>query len=324
MRIFLYEYTCAVADATLPASLRAEGRAMLSAVVEDFAQVPGVTVCTLQPSGAEEAAFRRLARQADFTLVIGPETDDLLLRRCQWVREAGGRLLGPAPEAVRLAADKLALAQHLQHRQVPTPSTVMLADARDIPWSVVLKPRFGAGSQATFLIRRREELEECVLQASQESGATEMVLQPFVVGQPASVAFLVGPGGRVPLLPAEQHLSADGRFRYLGGRAPLPAGLAERAQRLGERAVAAVGELRGYVGVDLVLGEAADGSQDWIIEINPRLTTSYIGLRHLARGNLAEAMLRATQGLPLSTLTWHGRAVEFRADGKVQVVGAGG
>ena len=46
--------------------------------------------------------------------------------------------------------------------------------------------------------------------------------------------------------------------------------------------------LSGYVGVDVVLGN--DG-RDWAIEINPRLTTSYVGLRALAGFNLAEAML---------------------------------
>ena len=54
--------------------------------------------------------------------------------------------------------------------------------------------------------------------------------------------------------------------------------------------------LLGYVGVDLVLGDAADGSRDYAIEINPRLTTSYVGLRALADFNIAEAMLRAANG----------------------------
>jgi hypothetical protein len=48
--------------------------------------------------------------------------------------------------------------------------------------------------------------------------------------------------------------------------------------------------------VDLVLGDAADGSRDFAIEINPRLTTSYLGLRALARGSLAAALLRAVRG----------------------------
>jgi predicted ATP-grasp superfamily ATP-dependent carboligase len=52
----------------------------------------------------------------------------------------------------------------------------------------------------------------------------------------------------------------------------------------------------GYVGIDLVLGPAADGSEDVVIEVNPRLTTSYVGLRRLLRNNLAEVMLHVVAG----------------------------
>ena len=63
------------------------------------------------------------------------------------------------------------------------------------------------------------------------------------------MAFLVGPGRRLALPAAAQHLSADGRFHYRGGGLPLAPELAERASRLAARAVDAVEGLRGYVGV---------------------------------------------------------------------------
>jgi predicted ATP-grasp superfamily ATP-dependent carboligase len=73
--------------------------------------------------------------------------------------------------------------------------------------------------------------------------------------------------------------------------------------------------LLGYVGVDLVLGDAADGSQDYAIEINPRLTTSYVGLRQLAEFNLAEAMLVAAAGKLEQPLRWKPGHVRFSSDG---------
>jgi predicted ATP-grasp superfamily ATP-dependent carboligase len=70
--------------------------------------------------------------------------------------------------------------------------------------------------------------------------------------------------------------------------------------------------------VDLVLGEAADGSQDQVIEMNPRLTTSYVGLRHLTATNLAEALLRLAAGERIAPPDWHPGVVRFWPDGTVQ------
>jgi predicted ATP-grasp superfamily ATP-dependent carboligase len=278
--------------------------------------------------GDEESSFKRLAAGADFTLVIAPEFNDLLLERCQWVLEAGGRVLGPAPAAVALTADKLALAHCLHERSIATPPTITLADLGAPtsggcrpPWSpAVCKPRHGAGSLATFLVRDGDDLVAARTNVPGEPWSDEMILQPFVPGRSASVAFLIGPEGMVPLLPATQVLSSDGRFRYQGGELPLPPELSERAIRLAGRALRAVHGLRGYVGADLVLGESPDGTQDTIIEINPRLTTSYIGLRKLARGNLAEAILKTVTGGEMPEITWHPGVVRFQADGRVEFV----
>ena len=154
--------------------------------------------------------------------------------------------------------------------------------------------------------------------AAQAFARPGFLVQEFVPGTAASVAVLVGPAGTVALAPAAQRLSGDGRFRYLGGTLPLPGPLAERAAALARRAVAAVPGLRGYVGVDLVLGEADDGRGDMVIEINPRVTTSYIGLRALAAGNLAAAMLQVVRGEPVGPLRWRRGRVTFTAGGLVR------
>lgn len=326
MRVFVYEYTCARPDDSPRDALGAEGRAMLSALLDDFRRLPLVETITLldtafapAPPGArvyrttaaeEPAALCELARSADCTLLIAPECDGILAERCRRVEEAGGRLLGPSSSAVHLTGDKLRLAEHLRTAGVPTPPCLALSGA-PIPFPAVCKPRDGAGSQATFLVGDAADLARYLARGAAEGWHGEPLLQPFVPGLAASVAFLIGPGRCVPLLPAMQLLSDDGRFHYLGGRLPLPGELGERAVSLAGRAVGAVHGLRGYVGVDVVLGD-----EDQVIEINPRLTTSYVGLRALAETNLAEAMLRVAAGEEVS-LRWREGEVCFRADGTV-------
>jgi predicted ATP-grasp superfamily ATP-dependent carboligase len=333
LRLFVCEYLSATGLGASPVakSLRTEGLAMLSAVLEDFTRVPGVQALTLlhedcQPTGSrwphrfcrgdEEACFRSLTKNADYTLVIAPEFDRLLEMRCQWVLEEGGRLLGSASEAVRLAGDKWLLARHLHERGIPTPPTFQFDKVEKlVGFPLVLKPRHGAGSQATFLVRNVEEVPSLLARFREECPGDEPLLQCFAGGLPASAAFLIGPRQRLPLLPAVQHLSEDGRFHYQGGSLPLPPSLADRALRLAERALATVPGLQGYAGVDLVLGNAEDGSRDYVIEVNPRLTTSYVGLRALAETNLAEAMLQVVCGTRVGPLRWRQGSVRFHADG---------
>jgi len=326
-------------------TFRAEGLAMLAAVLADLQQVPGANVIALAEkaccrrlgrglplrviAGEETASFEELARSADFALVIAPEFDGILEDRCRRAQAAGARLLGPSPEAVRLAGDKWSLGLFLAKRGIPTPPCHRLAPAslkglmeadappaRPLPpLPLVIKPRHGAGSRATIRVNEPGQLAGALSLALSECGTDELLAQPFAAGRPVSNAFLLGAGQVVVLPPAAQHLSPDGRFRYLGGRLPLPLRLARRARDLATRAVQAVPGLEGYVGVDLVLGTAPDGSQDQVIEINPRLTTSYVGLRRMVQTNLAAALLRVVRGEPAGHLSCRPGTVVFTADG---------
>lgn len=313
---------------------------MLWAVLEDLGRCPEIETCTLldpcrnttasnwpsrttvhfAESGGEEQTFHALAAAADFSLVIAPEFDGILEQRCRWVEEEGGRLLGPSSAAIRLTADKLTLACHWQAHGIPTPS-VLESLLEPLPTSfsypLVLKPRYGAGSQATFLLHHEDDLVAAVRQARAEGWSSPLLLQTYSPGLAVSVAFLANGEQRYALPAVQQCLSGDGRFRYLGGRLPLPDDLDCLARHLAERAAVSVEGLQGWFGIDLVLGDADDGSGDAVIEINPRLTTSYLGLRRLARFNLAEALLALATDRPLPAWVWGTDSLLFQADGRL-------
>jgi predicted ATP-grasp superfamily ATP-dependent carboligase len=69
--------------------------------------------------------------------------------------------------------------------------------------------------------------------------------------------------------------------------------------------------------MDLILAGPADGSEDVVIEINPRLTTSYVGLRRLAQHNLMQTLLAVACGQSPGPLAWRDEVISFHADGRV-------
>jgi tyramine---L-glutamate ligase len=337
VRIFIYEFFTggglwhSPAEAAA-ASLVAAGRAMASAVVADFAALPDVEVSTtrdsrvpaFQPAGCqvtevigaegEVATLCMLASQADWTLLIAPETGGALLQRCGLVELAGGRLLSPSPAFVKVASDKQATMELLASRRFPVPRGIAISSAvanipPDLSFPSVLKPIDGCGSQGVRLVHNRAEVPPLL-------GPARMRLEEFVPGLAVSVAILCGAKEAYALPVCEQRLSTDGRFTYLGGRLRLPPNLDGRARRLALAAVKALPSATGYIGVDLVLGDAPDGSGDRVIEINPRLTTSYVGLRAAAQTNLAAAMLAIAAGQP-ADLRFGAGPVEFTADGVI-------
>ena len=112
-------------------------------------------------------------------------------------------------------------------------------------------------------------------------------------------------------------MSDDGRFAYQGGSLPIGEACAGRAVEIAARAIASLPRPLGYLGVDLVLGLDPDGRGDTVIEINPRLTTSYVGLRALCQTNLAQAMIEVAAGRDVE-LCWQTRFLQFDSAGNVE------
>jgi predicted ATP-grasp superfamily ATP-dependent carboligase len=338
MHVFLYEWATGgglVEHPTgWPASLVREGAAMLAALAADFTRIPGCRISVLRDprvlnlalagcdvtdvicAAAREDEFDRLARTAAGTILIAPEVDRILWKAARRVNAAGGRLLSPSPEFIRIATDKQQTCDKLSSAGIRVPVGITLQPDEPLQESfaypAVVKPLDGAGSQDTYLISGPHD--------AVPPYAWPRRLERYVPGMAASVAFLCGRGGHIPLVPCKQRLSDDGRFRYLGGELPIAPGLAARAAALAERALAAMPPAAGYVGVDLVLGREPNGSEDAVVEINPRLTTSYLGLRAAARSNLAEAMVRAASG-EAEAVSFHSRALAFDVEGNVSYCG---
>jgi hypothetical protein len=296
------------------------------------------SVITCHSADEESAAFEQLTATADVCWIIAPETHGLLAERCRRVEALGGTLAGPSSAAVELCGDKLELARFLESHGVPNIATwplnpsgvsALLEAAGDGP--VVVKPRFGAGSDSIRLLPTLRELAEQPGRLERPGRlidpqpSTEYICQPFQPGTAASVAVVVRPEeDAIDVLPVcRQLLADDGTFAYLGGEFPVQTERTPEIDRLVRRVCGLIDGLRGYVGFDLIIPDNAD-EPVLLVEINPRLTTSYVGYRRLTADNLAARAIRT--GEPGASATggerhpvlihWNVKPLRFFPDGR--------
>jgi predicted ATP-grasp superfamily ATP-dependent carboligase len=220
-------------------------------------------------------------------------------------------LLSPVPPFIELASDKQSTAEQLNRAGVRVPKGLVLMPGERCPmgfeYPAVLKPIDGCGSLGLSLAHEN-------MSVPRDAGAYR--LETLAEGLPVSVAVLCGPAQALPLEPCRQYL--EDNFSYGGGCLPLRTEHRQRAQSLALAAVKALPSTTGYVGVDLVLADAVDGSQDTVIEVNPRFTTSYVGLRAATEANLAEWCLAVSNGDRTESPSFD-HAVQWDSAGNVQL-----
>jgi predicted ATP-grasp superfamily ATP-dependent carboligase len=322
MRIFAFEFFSGggLLGQPLPASLAREGDLMLGTLVRELASIDGVQVLasrdprlppiagceTLLPFPGEgvEELFARGVESADAVWPTAPERGGTLERLVAVGTAAGRTLLSCTPEAVHLASSKLVTSRTLAAQGIPVVPTFGPLDAiPPLPGPWVVKPDDGAGCDGLERLDHYAEAERRI------RAGGHFVAQPWLEGEPWSLSLLCA-AGRARLLACNRQ-----RLTWRMGRLQLDALAVNvrppadpRVHRLGAQIASAIEGLWGYVGVDFLL--RPDGPL--VLELNPRLTTSYCGLPTALGRNVAEMVLelRRSGALPAST-PWSAKVVEL-------------
>jgi predicted ATP-grasp superfamily ATP-dependent carboligase len=303
-------------EGEMPGGLAAEALGMLWAVLQDFRQwgavrtitaldprfeqrVPGLCRETLPAdeviragAGDHEEVYLSLLKRCDAVLVIAPETDGILSRLAEQAETEGIPLLGSSAAAVATAGNKAVCSRLFDLANLPAPKarTATFSTAAHVAAQMgcplIIKPIDGVGCDGVCQLNSLSDLPEILALIRPSTTQEQLLLQSLVSGTHASVSLLVAEGGCLPLSLNLQLIEAGAPFQYLGSRVPFQHPLSDQALELASSAVDLIPGLKGYVGVDLVLAE--DHAE--LIEINPRITTSYIGLRQVTAMNLAQAI----------------------------------
>ncbi|MGH7369676.1 MAG: ATP-grasp domain-containing protein [Candidatus Methylomirabilaceae bacterium] len=298
-------------------TLLAEGRMMLEALVADLLRLREHELLLLidrgrvgpiprhprlhvrDVGGDYRQAVRKAVEEVDAVLLLAPETGGLLGRLTALVESRGKFVLGASSGAIACAGDKARTYRALHTHGIPTPETHQVRNfddlvslARHLAYPVVLKPIDGAGCQSVLIARRQGELQRAYLSAVRETGQDRHVVQRYIRGVHASVSVLADGVRSLPLTLNRQEIKGQCRLSYHGGRVPLDHPLTSLAFRRAEQVVSAMRGLKGYIGLDVVLTDR----DAVVIEVNPRLTTSYVGIRMVVEQNLGAMIIGAAMG----------------------------
>ena len=276
-------------DAIVADLLRPGVYAVTVATCAQASPVPGPAVSVLPR--AAESAVDFVARQADrhdAVCIVAPETDGLLGQFQACVDPA--RWLGCDAASIKLASAKRATLLHLAKAGITTP--LAFEHAPEIHrW--VVKPDDGAGAVDTRVHASSDAAWDDWAQRSR--GGRAMAIEPWVEGEALSLSLLCRAGRTELLSVNRQRLSIDagGLLAYAGVEVnvlPLADARGTQLGALARRVGRAMPGLRGFVGIDLVW-HAQRGPV--LIEVNPRVTCSYVGLSQALGRNLAAEIIEA-------------------------------
>ncbi|MDX1519840.1 MAG: ATP-grasp domain-containing protein [Gammaproteobacteria bacterium] len=291
MKIFVCEFITGggLAGQDLPRTLAREGDMMLQAVLKDLVdagcaelittrdhrvsnEINGVNVVVIHDSPMD--TWGKLVADNDAVLVIAPETGDALLELTHLAASAGCKLLGCEPESIEATGSKRQCNRLLREAGVPVPGTYdpeTLPDRLDQP--LIMKPDKGAGSDGIHFLDVDTDKRDCL---SLYENGEEWIIEAFTGGVPASLTLYCN-SGMARILAVNRQL-----FRFDKGRGQFNGVVVNEffdrhreMQPLANRILETFPGLHGYVGVDLVLTD----KEAVVIEVNPRLTTAYAGLR---------------------------------------------
>lgn len=243
----------------------------------------------------------RLAPLCDYALVIAP--DNLLAGFIRAI-EMKVHHVGCASFNVTLCANKIRTAEILGKNGINVPCT-------GTENKKIIKPVYGSGSLDTRISNSEPEEGE--------------FSQEYIEGENLSVSMVIGRvtgnaceyySGKPPLVLAlnRQQIEVDdqGKISYTGGETPVVHTRQEEIIATAVKAATVLG-CQGYVGVDLIVSDRI-----YVLDVNPRITTSLVGIAACMKEEIADILVSASKGEVPESVTLNGHAF-FDTHGKVSM-----
>lgn len=323
MRILVYEYFAGGGLDNDPSSLSilCEGLEMLRNLISDFKFV-GHSVITILDSKIinidfsqtnadqiiEISRFEELydiinefSSNIDAAYIIAPETNGILQKILKIIKNSGIITLNCNITGIDKVCNKIKLYNYLKKIRIKTPKSIdfttfdKLSDIKTVirknfNYPIIIKPSKGISCEGVSIVHNGKKLKKAIANIKKRAYSNEVIAQELINGINVSICLLSSDNKARAISLNKQNLTIaepDNISEYKGGIVPFESPLKKKAFALAEKTINSIEDLKGFIGIDLIL----TNNDVVVIEINPRLTTSYIGLRKVTNINLAKTLI---------------------------------
>ena len=159
------------------------------------------------------------------------------------------------------------------------------------PLKLIIKPLSGVDCEDIVVI---EKIEDLTLDLDKIfKPGSRVIVQEFIEGTDISVSLISDGTNAVPISLNKQYVQLkNDKGTYLGGMLPFESEFKQEAFEIAKKAVESVEGMKGFVGVDLLINsDEKDIYSVYLLEINSRFTTPYVGLNKIANFNIGKTII---------------------------------
>ncbi|MEM3162976.1 MAG: ATP-grasp domain-containing protein [Desulfurococcaceae archaeon] len=200
---------------------------------------------------------------------------------------AGGKLIGPPRDLTKLFSNKYTTYLALVECGIKVPETILIrrgfkcsrSELSEVELPSVVKPAMLAGSECVRVAHSLDELCSYAYEAVKCDPFGEAVVQRYIRGVHGSISVVYSKFG-IALFSLNLQLigRVGSSLKYFGGILPIrDEHVVKEAKTLLERLFSKHPSLRGFIGLDVVWNNEGI----YVVEVNPRLTTSILGIAEL-------------------------------------------
>ena len=164
------------------------------------------------------------------------------------------------------------------------------------PLKLIIKPLIGVDCENIVVINDiadlSYDLEEIFPPGSR------IIVQEYIQGTDISVSLISDGKKALPISLNEQYITiGNAKGTYFGGKIPYESKYRDEAFEIATKAVETIGGIKGFVGVDLLINaDEKDVYSVYLLEINSRFTTPYVGLRKICNFNIGKSIIELIDG----------------------------